>query len=75
MMNIETWFETHQNLMCHRLTDRIEVTTNLHNGVTRIFKDGNEIDNFESGDMSITEYERLVERTYNEAKLLQVLIK
>ena len=56
----ETWFITHQDLMCHRLSPRVEVRTNIKTGLIRLFKDDIEIDRIDGSEMLMSEYERYI---------------
>lgn len=58
--NWETWFITHQDLMCHRLSPRVEVRTNIKTGLIRLFKDDIEIDRIDGSEMLMSEYERYI---------------
>lgn len=68
--NWETWFITHQDLMCHRFSPRVEVITNIKTGYIRIFKDGVEINHIDGSEMLMSEYEQLLVRTATEAAML-----
>lgn len=68
--NWETWFITHQDLMCHRLTPRVEVRTNIKTGLISIFNDDEEINKIDGSEMLMSEYEQLLVRTAKEAAML-----
>ena len=68
--NWETWFITHQDLMCHRFTTRVEVRTNIKTGLISIFNDDEEINKIDGSEMLMSEYEQLLVRTAKEAAML-----
>lgn len=68
--NWETWFITHQDLMCHRFTQRVEVRTNIKTGLISIFNDDEEINKIDGSEMLMSEYEQLLVRTAKEAAML-----
>ena len=68
--NWETWFITHQDLMCHRFSSRVEIRTNIKTGYIRIFKDDTEINHIDGSEMLMSEYEQLLVRTAKEAARL-----
>lgn len=68
--NWETWFITHQDIMCHKFSDRVSIRTNIKTGQIRIFKDGNEVSTIDGSDMKMSQYEQLLVRTATEAAML-----
>lgn len=73
--NWETWFETAQNIMCHKFTERVDIRTDLSTGLIRIFKDGNEISRIDGSGMPMRVYEQLLVRTATEALQLSSINK
>lgn len=67
----ETQFLTAQNLMCHILSERVKIITNIQTGLIRILKDDKEIDSIDGSDMSMSDYEKLIVITAEGAKKLQ----
>lgn len=68
--NWETRFITHQDLMYHRFTPRVEVRTNIKTGLIRLFKDDIEINKIDGSEMLMSEYEQFLARTAKEAATL-----
>lgn len=67
----ETWFETSNQVTCHRFSDRVEMRSSLETGIIRLYKDGNEVNTIDGNGMTLKEYTRILIRTANEAKQLQ----
>jgi len=69
----ETEFITAANLMRHKFSDRVSVYTDLGDGLIRICKDGAAVNTIDGSEMTITEYEKLLVQTAEEAETLKNL--
>lgn len=69
----DTWYETANNIMCHKFSNRVEIRTSLETGMIRLYKDGNEVNTIDGKDMTLKEYTRILLRTANEERQLQVI--
>lgn len=68
--NWDTWFITHQDIMSHKLTPRVEVRSNIKTGLICVFRDDKEIYKIDGSKMLKEEYEQFLIKTAKEALLL-----
>lgn len=66
---METTFS--KGIICHMFSERVALTANTMTKQISIFKDGNKVNCIDASDMSISEYEQMLERTAKEADVLR----
>lgn len=66
---METTFS--KGIICHMFSERVVLTANTMTKQISIFKDGNKVNCIDASDMSISEYEQMLERTAKEADVLR----
>lgn len=71
---IECWHDTNRGLMYHVIGSRVTIITNRHAGIIKFYKDDKKYNEI-SADISVIEFERILDRTIKEAEQLDKINK